>query len=377
MKKLFRALFIFIILVVISFFFLPKYVQKALIYREANIDDYSIFDQRIVEKGKAEPWLFSKNYNDYQFSREDRKELESYNPVAYLIIQNGEIKYEEYWDGYGQNSLSNSFSMSKSIVSLLIGIAIDEGLIKSVDQKVMDFIPEYDKEGNRDLTIRHLLTMSSGLNWDEAYATPFSMTTEGYYGKDLSSLIKSLDVISQPGTSYRYQSGNTVVLGMILEAATNKNISEYASEKLWSKIGAENDAIWSLDNKDGIEKSFCCFNSNARDFARLGQLILNNGLWNNDTIVSTEYLLEATKAAMDIKNNENTAMLHYGYQFWVMNYKDMEIPYFRGILGQYIIPIKEKNAVIIRLGHERSRSYLNYHPMDVYLYIDLALKVLD
>ena len=377
MKTFLRIFLGLLISLVLIYFFLPGYVQTALIYQTADIDDYKIFENRTIEAATPQAWGNHPSYNSYELEEFERQELESYKPVAYLVIQDGQVLYEEYWDGYGKNSLSNSFSAGKSVVSLLIGIAKDEGYIQSLDQKIMEFIPEYDNPENKDLTIKDVLTMSSGLNWDEAYTTPFSMTTEAYYGTDLQGLIKSLKVIEKPGVRFDYLSGNTEVLAMVIQAATGKNISEYTSEKIWKKIGAEHDALWSLDKENGIEKAYCCFNSNARDFARFGQLVLNNGKWDSIQIISEEYLNEATSAANWLEGEDGSPLWYYGYQYWIIKHKGMEIPYMRGILGQYIIPIKEKNAVIVRLGHDRDRTYTNFHPNDVYKYIDLGLKILE
>lgn len=376
MKKITRIFLILIITLTATYFFLPSYVQTALIYQNVGIDDYQIFHNRTIAKGESKPWPMSKNYNSSQISEEDREQMESFNPIAYLIIQDGEILYEEYWDGYGPASLSNSFSAGKSVVSLLIGIALDEGYIKSLDQKVMDFIPEYNTEQNKNLSIRNVLTMSSGLNWEESYSSPFSMTTDAYYGTDLPELIKSLEVIEESGKQFNYLSGNTELLAMIVQAATGKRISDYASEKIWKKIGAEHDALWCLDHEDGMEKAYCCFNTNIRDFARFGQLVLNQGMWDSTQIISWDYLQEATSPASYLKGKEGDPLDYYGFQYWMIDYKDLRIPYMRGILGQYILPIKQKNAVVVRLGHERSHEYKNHHPKDVYLYLDVAMKIL-
>ena len=377
MKKLLKVFVILILAIIVGYLFLPPYVQTALQHGEPDIDDYKIFHNRTITKGTSQAWEIDPNYNTYKFSEENRLEMESYDPVAYLIIQDGKILYEEYWDDYNSNSFSNSFSAGKTIVSLLIGIAIDEGYIESIDQKVKDFIPEYDIPENKNLSIRDLLTMSSGLNWDEAYSSPFSMTTQAYYGTDLPGLIKSLKVVKEPGKEFDYLSGNTEVLAMIVQAATGKSISKYTSEKLWQKIGAEHDALWSLDHENGMEKAYCCFNTNVRDFARFGQLVLNQGKWDSTQIVSWEYLQEAISPATYLKGKEGNALDYYGLQYWIIDYKGMQIPYMRGILGQYIYPIKEKNAVVVRLGHDRSREYINHHPKDVYLYLDMAMKILE
>lgn len=365
-----------LLVLVATYFLLPTYVQTALIHWTPSIDDYKIFHSRTIKAGISDPWRISENYNQYEISLEDRTALESYDPIAYLIIQNGDIVYEEYWEDYGPGSLSNSFSAGKSIVSLLIGIALEEGYIKNLDQKVMDFIPEYNTIENSDLSIRDVLTMSSGLNWDEAYTSPFSMTTEAYYGSDLPAIIKSLKVVEEPGKKFNYLSGNTEVLAMIVQAATGKSISEYTSEKIWKKIGAEQDALWNLDQEDGMEKAYCCFNTNARDFARFGQLVLNNGSWDSTQIIPQSYLKEATSPASWLKGEDGKPLNYYGYQYWIINHLGYQIPYMRGILGQYIMPIKEKNAVVVRLGHKRSHEYIHQHPKDVYLYLDIAAKIL-
>ena len=376
MKKFTRITLTFFVLIAVTYFFLPQYVQRALIHLTPSIDDYKIFNNRTIKAGIAQPWSIHKDYNSYNMSTEDRSQMEALEPIAYLVIQDGKILYEEYWDGYSEKSLSNSFSAAKSIVSLLIGIAIEEGHIKSLDQKVKDFIPEYNHPQNSELSIRDVLTMSSGLNWEESYTTPFSLTTEAYYGSNLPKLITSLKVIEEPGKKFNYLSGNTEVLAMVVQAATGKSISEYTSEKIWSKIGAEHDAVWNLDRRDGMEKAYCCFNTNARDFARFGQLVLNDGRWIDKQIIPESYIREATSPANWLLGEDNKPLSYYGYQYWIIDYKGQQIPYMRGILGQYIFPIKDKNAVVVRLGHKRSTEYINQHPSDVYHYLDLAAKIL-
>ncbi len=150
-------------------------------------------------------------------------------------------------------------------------------------------------------------------------------------------------------------------------------------KKLWKPIGAKNPALWSVDNPNGIEKAYCCFNSNARDFARIGQLILNDGMYDDIHVVSKAYLDSATRAAKYLVDNKGDLIDYYGYQFWVVNYKGYRIPFARGILGQYIFVIPGKNAVVVRLGHKRSdlRTIKPEMPDDVYLYLEAAMGILD
>ncbi len=231
--------------------------------------------------------------------------------------------------------------MAKSWISTLVGIAIQEGKIESVNQKVCAFIPEFSIGENAKITIKHLLTMSSGLNWNEDYHNPIGQTAEAYYGNNLRELIVGLEVIDPPGKVFKYHSSCSQLLAFVVEEATGKTISEYASEKLWKPMGAKHPAFWNTDKKDGDEKAFCCINSNTRDFARLGKLYMHNGNWNGLQIIDSSYTKEATSAAslLDEDGNRN---VNYGYQFWVAKRKGLDIYYARGLWGQYVICIPEK-----------------------------------
>lgn len=377
MKKFWRVLLTIMLVFAIIYIFLPAYVQQALIHQTPDIDDYKIFYNRTIQAGTPQPWQLHEKYNSFKIAEADRALIESFNTVAFLVIQDQKIVYEEYWDGYSKESLSNSFSAGKSVVSLLIGIALDEGYIKSLDQKVMEFVPEYNTPENKNLSVKDVLTMSSGLNWDESYSSPFSLTTKAYYGTDLPAIIKELKVVEQPGKVFKYLSGNTELLAMIVQAATGKSISEFASEKIWKNIGAEHDALWNLDRENGTEKAYCCFNTNARDFARFGQLVINNGSWDSTQIISSTYLTEATSPANWLRDEDGSTVDYYGYQYWILHHQGLTIPYMRGILGQYIMAIKDKNAVVVRLGHDRSDEKINHHPADAYIYLETALKILE
>jgi len=303
--------------------------------------------------------------------------MEKMQTVAFLVIQNQEIIYEKYWEDYSESSLSNSFSAAKGIVSLLVGIALDEGYIDSLNQSVGDFLPEYAEGDKKNIRIRDLLTMSSGLSWDEAYTSPNSITTQAYYGDDLPSLVTNLEVVAPPGERFNYLSGDSQLLAMVLKRATGNDISDYASEKLWKKMGAVHDAFWSLDHKNGTEKAFCCFNSNARDFARFGQLVLNNGSWNGQQLVSEGYIKEATSPASYLLDDNDQPVDFYGFQWWIIHYKGQAIPYMRGILGQYVFAWPEQNAVIVRLGHKRSKQYVGEHTLGTFVYLQAGDYILQ
>lgn len=355
------------------------YLRRALTHLLPKIDQYPIFENRTVKAGDPQPWIQSEAYNTVSIPEKQLPVFEQLGTVAYVIIKDSTLLFEQYWEDYSPESHSNSFSMAKSIVSLAIGAAIDDGFIKDVDQPVSDFYPEFQGYNGKPLTLRHLLTMSAGVDFDEAYSSPFSPTTKLYYGDDLQQIALGMKEIEEPGVNFIYQSGVTQLLAFIVEKAIGENISSYVSRKFWTPMNAEEDALWSLDKKDGIEKAYCCFNSNARDFARFGQLILNEGDWNGRQLISSSYLKEATTPDTSLLFKEYNETNHcYGFQFWHLTYNGMEIPYMRGILGQYIFIIPDLNAVVVRLGHKRSETRSDQHyPDDIDTWLGAAVEMIQ
>lgn len=373
--RLLSVIIIFIILLGLFYLIAPRYVSRALIYQKANIDDYEIFDNRKVDAGEHHAWPVRQH--NLKIPEGHFKKMREYDPVAFLISRNDTLICEEYWDGYSESSYSNAFSATKSIVSLMVGVALDKGYIKSLDQPLGDFFVHYAKGEKAKITIRDLLTMSSGLNWDESYGSLFSTTTQAYYGTDIKKLVMDLDVITEPGKEYKYLSGNTQLIGLLLADVAPKTLSEFTSEHLWKYLGAKHDALWSLDEEGGYEKAYCCFNSNARDFARIGQLVLDSGKAFGRQIISSDYILKATSPANWLVDKNGKPVDFYGYSWWIINYKGRTVKYARGIKGQYIFVIPSFDAVVVRLGHKRSDEYLDHHPKDVYIYLDAAFDMLD
>lgn len=406
-KRLVLCLVLTLVVAVLTFLFWPgnTYVRRALVHRMPKIDQYPIFENREVKAGDPAPWNYTPGVDTTRIAPAFEADFEKYGTVAFVVAQHGKIKAEQYWDNYGPASRSNSFSMAKSVVSLLVGCALRDGYIQSVNQPVHDFLPEWDTFNGRPLLIKDLLTMSAGVKWDESASSLFSTTTEAYYGKDLWGLARREVMIAEPGREFIYQSGVTQILGFLLREATGKNLADYASEKIWTPIQAEETALWSLDRRDGMEKAYCCFNSNARDFARLGQLVLQNGYWfpkaapepveaaspenaadarsRRLSVVDSSYIAQATTPAAylsaTLPDGTQAPCTMYGFQFWMMNYKGHDIKYFRGILGQYILVIPDMDAVVVRLGHKRASTYNPVwdYPEDIDIWLAAALEILE
>jgi CubicO group peptidase (beta-lactamase class C family) len=341
------------------------FIYKALVYTYPDINDQDLFYKRVVAKSpKPQAWLLSSRYNKKKLPDSLDQLLQRLETTAILIIKNDSILFERYDDHTADTTHSGSFSVAKSFVGTLIGIALDKGYIKSLDEPIANYLPSFKKDGKGNITIRHCLMMSSGLNWDEAYASAFSITTEAYYGTDLEGTVSRLKVSEAPGVFFDYKSGDTQILSLLLTQATGKSTSQFMQEHLWSVIGAESDAWWSLDDKDKNEKAYCCIYATARDFARLGKLYLHEGKWNNTQVVSAAYVKASITPNGLLDKETNRANENYGLQWWIYpNTYNKQVFYARGILGQYIIVIPEQKIVMVRLGHLRGEK-TGKHPLE-------------
>jgi CubicO group peptidase (beta-lactamase class C family) len=377
-SKAFKIIIFSIVGITALYTLLPDYLQKGLIYLTPDIDDYKIFDNREVKTDTPRPWPETFDYNQYTPSSQSINDsIKLLKTTGILVIQNDSLLYEKYYGGHEATTISNSFSMAKSIVSLLVGCAVDDGHIRSLDDKVKKYLPWLKGPYSEKLTIRHLLTMSSASSWDEHYSSPFSITTRAYYGRDLPGTIKKVKILKNPGIMFNYRSGDTQFLERILTSTTGRSLADYASEKLWQPLGAETPALWSLDRREGTEKAYCCFNSTPRDFARIGSLVLNRGEFMGQRILSAAFIQEITTPAKYLTNEEAQMVDYYGLHWWIMDFKGEQIPYARGILGQYIFVIPSQNAVVVRLGHQRSKEYRNHHPLDAYTWLQAGMGIIE
>ena len=338
----------------------------------ADITDYKFFDNIDIPKSEnPQAWPLHKDFNKTKSTDILNKTNDRLGTVAFLIIKNDSLWYEKYYDGYSEKSYSNSFSIAKSIVTAVLGRAIDEGFIKDMDQKVGDFIPEYKKGLAANLTVGDLSSMSSGMKWTEDYKNVFGVTARAYVGSEsLVELIKSRPIIREPGQSFKYLSGDTQLLAMTIEKATGQKLSSLVYNWFWNPIGAENNALWQIDNlKSNNEKAYCCFNSNARDFAKFGKLFKDYGYWNGKQLLDSSFVKKATT-----KRFEKSP--HYGYGFWLGSYKGMKYFSMRGHLGQYVMVFPKENIIIVRLGKTNDKkTEADIIPQDQLIYIEEAIKM--
>ena len=343
-------------------------------YTTAYIDDYVDFDNAVVRAGVPQPWPLHEKYNRLQLTDTLRKGLESFQTIGFAIIKDGQLIHEEYWDNYSNSSLTNSFSMAKSITTLLLGKAIEQGYIKDLDQRITDFIPEFLRDSlGRLARIGDLSAMRSGFDWTEDYYSPFNVTTEAYYGNHIEKQLLKRHFSGRPGGHFRYLSANTQLLAIVLKRATGKDLAQYLSEEFWQPMGMENDALWSLSG--GIEKSFCCVYSNVLDYARLGQLLLQKGNWNGIQLLDSAFIERMITPCYDAFNPDEPKK--YGYSIWIDETYEPPFYGFIGHLGQRIIVVPDERLVIVRLGKSKDTIHLSKGPLDAdtYLMVDEAVEM--
>lgn len=379
LKKTLKVIIILFALIIATLYitdtdYLIKAVRTIYLrgYTTAFLDDYKRFDNATTDISQPQPWT---NHNDYNTVKPTKK-LEEINKqnqtIAYVIIKNDSIWFEKYYDGYDENSKSNSFSMAKSYVSAMLGKAIMEGHIKSLDQPVCDFLPAFCDGKAAQMTVGDLSSMSSGTNWDEAYYSPLSITTRAYFDDDLAKVINGLKVVNQPGQAFKYASGDTQMLAMVIEKATGKKLYNYLEESFWKPLGSENQTLWQLDSEaHDLVKAYCCIASNAKDFARLGKLYKDHGKWNGQQVLDSAFI--AKSITPRFKESPE-----YGYGWWLKKVEDKSFFMMRGHLGQYVIVEPEDNVIIVRLGHSKGPgdAIATFTP-DISTYIEEAYKMLD
>lgn len=309
----------------------------------AHIDDGKFFSRNVIKTKTPKPWEKSDNYNKTELPKNIVEDLILGNTASFLVIKDGKLLHEQYWKGYHKISLTNSFSMAKAVTVMLLGKALEEGKIKNINDKFSDYFDEFKtKPSAENLTLKNLAQMESGLDWDEDYKNPFRPNAKAYYGRSLINATFTRKFKEKSGERFEYQSGSTQLLGFAVKKAIGQTLSGYLSEKFWIPLGMEQDAIWSTD-QSGMEKTYCCIHATSRDFAKLGQLFLNDGEFDGQQLLNCEFINE-------MKNPTKKSSEIYGMGFWINHDNPIKHYYFLGLQGQYIIMIPEHKMVIVRTG---------------------------
>ena len=274
---------------------------------------------------------------------------------ALVILKDGKIRYENYWLTGGREVKWISMSVGKSFVSALIGIALHQGHIKSIQDPVTIYVPQLKDSAYDGVSIKDILQMSSGASWNEDYGDPNSDINRSVrifaLGGSLDEFAASLTNENEPGTFNRYNSTDTQVLGMLLREATGTSVTEFMQEMLWDPIGAEDNAYWLLDSEN-MEVAYGGLNATARDYAKLGELYRLRGRMNNKQIIPEKWVDESVRPdaphLMPGENPMSDYPLGYGYQWWI---PDESGDYMAiGVYNQFIYVSPKNNSVVVQLA---------------------------
>jgi CubicO group peptidase (beta-lactamase class C family) len=345
----------------------------------ADVYDYKNFKNHQIKGAKNTNTFISQPKEEYVeslfgelvtktgFNSFEEWAIES-QTTALIVIKKDTIMYEKYFNGFSRDSYFHSQSMAKSFISFLVGVAIDDGLIKSINDPITDYIPElYERDANfGKITIKNLLEMRSGLEYNTSHIpftnihSPWHDEAVGYYHPNVRKLLlEHVGISSEPGKDFQYSNYNTSYLGLILERATKSTVSEYLEKKLWSKI-MEYDALFSVDSEESnFEYMPSRLMARAVDYARFGQLMLNEGNWKGNQIVSESWVLESTRENKSIPRaiypqwfGRGEKRIYYNYHWWGHVNKDGSFHFYaNGNLGQNIYIIPHKETVIVHCGN--------------------------
>jgi CubicO group peptidase (beta-lactamase class C family) len=324
-------------------------VARGIVWGDADVDDWQRFPSRTVQassepvtfEGATPGWLDDLKIDDKPLATY----LKETHTTAFIILHGDTLLYEGYFNGSGREATQTSFSVAKSFASTLVGIAIEEGFIGSLDDPVTAYIPELLERDPRfgGITLRHLVTMSSGLGFHRS-SNPLHDGTKTYYAPDLRALALESRVEEPPGARFWYNDYNPLLVGMVLERATNMSVSEYLETRLWQPMGAQADGSWSLDSeRSGFEKMNTGVNGRAIDFAKLGWLYLSEGRNGGRQVVPAAWVEEATRV-----DTTTDPAAHYQYFWWVD--PGHNAYYAEGNMCQYIYVYPGADLVIVRHG---------------------------
>ena len=278
--------------------------------------------------------------------------LEKTTTTGLLILRDGRIVHEQYRRGATATSTLTSWSMAKSVVATLVAIALKEGTITSLDDKAVNYVPELQGKAYGEARIRDLLRMASGVKFDETYNNRLADIHQVFYktfifNQSIDDAASGYPAEDVPGTRFHYKSMDTQILSWVLRRATGRSITDYAQEKLWQPLGMQDKGSWNTDFH-GNELGYCCLNISLRDYAKLGQLYLQQGQWNGQQLLPADWVRESTKRPEPwLTAGHGYPERGYGYHWWVPKNPDQEF-FANGVWGQTIFVDEKTRTVIVK-----------------------------
>ncbi len=334
---------------------------RGIMWGDAKADDWKRYPSRAIPAADTPVYFESAETDIFDdFPIDDRplaQFLAATGTTAFIVLHDNELLYEGYFNDSSHEDLQPSLSAAKSFVSTLVGIAIAEGFINSLDDPLTDYIPELRERDPRfaDITIRHLLNMRSGLRFDRDPSNPYSDDFITYASPDLRAAALASEIVEPPGQRFHYNDYNPLLVGMILEKATGMTVSDYMATRLWGPMGAEADGSWDLDSeKSGFEKMSVGVNGRAIDMAKLGWIFLHGGKNGEQQVVPAAWVDETTRAG------EGEVLVDHGSQkyrhFWWIDDENGSYN-AEGNFCQFIYVYPPADLVLVRHGHDCGGVY--------------------
>ena len=337
-------------------------VARGIMWGDARYDDWKRYPSRTVRASDTPVYFAAEEtdiFEDLSIAGSPFEQyLEASNTTAFIVIHDEALLYEGYFNGSSHGATQASLSVAKSFVSVLVGIAVDEGHISNLDDPVTKYIPELLERDARfaDISIRHLIMMSSGIRFVRDESDPFSDDFITSAATDLRAAALNTEIIESPGQRFHYNEYNPQLIGMVLERATGMSVSEYFETKLWQPMGAEGDGSWDLDSEEsGFEKMSVGVNGRAVDLAKLGWLFLHDGKNGDRQVVPSEWVNESTRAVDMFKDHRGDESVYYGYYWWID--ADSDAYFAEGNFCQFIYVYPSADLVIVRNGKDCGGTY--------------------
>ena len=341
------------------------FTGRWMAWKSSDVDDYKRFPFEIIANAPPPHYFGTEDASFKKISYTYKGKIQTKNldtlleetgTTAFIVINDGTILYENYFNGNQRDSIVTSFSIAKSITALIVGIAIDDGYIESLEDPVTKYMPELKNVDPRytNITLRHLLSMKSGIRFKDT-DIPWHDKSRAYYHPNLREVVTNLPIATAPGDEFVYNTFNPIILGMIVERATGQSVVEYFEARFWQRMGMEYEASWSIDSEeDAMAKMESGINARAIDFAKIGQLLLSDGNWNGEQIVPKKWIADSKKIDPENRVSKIGENIYYQNGWWL--YGPTETDKFTvsgwGHLGQYLFVFPDENMLVMRFGKE-------------------------
>ena len=348
-------------------------------WENAQIDDLDFRDhvRTIPASSNPQPWPEGPLWGKAVLSEKAQAWHEENKSASFLVIQHDSLVHESYFRGHDATTLTNSFSMVKSITAMAVGMAVGEGLVDE-QAPLATYIPRFADGMDAGLTVQEVLQMRSHIPFGESYKDPFGFQAKAYYRDDNRTLLEPYRVSGEQGTLFEYQGGNTMLLAEMLDAVRDGNLSMDIANGLWEQMGAEHDAFWGLDGnpEDGaVERAFAQFYATTRDYARFGQMLLDSGAWKGEQLLDKAFVTRMITPQNALTDEVDADF--YGYQIWLGRTDDgLAFSMMEGLRGQMVISVPALDLVVVRTGYAKSKKKKRHLPVASYEVVEMARAML-